>query len=64
MARGSSSIWGALIGIAALVVVNLVAIGYSYGGLSERVNNLCDRMERIESRIFDGGPYTPTGWLK
>ena len=39
---------GATIGILTLIVVNIGAVAYSYGKLSQKVSDLCRRVERIE----------------
>ena len=47
---------GGTIGVIALLVVNIVAVAYSYGKLSQKVNDLCRRMDRVEKII------NHTGW--
>lgn len=38
----------ALVGIGALVVINIVAVAYGYGKTTQKLNDLCRRMDRIE----------------
>ncbi len=52
---GAPEIVGALIGIGMLTLINLVAIAYSYGRMTEKVSRLCTRMERVERKLWNGG---------
>ena len=45
---------GAVIGIISLVMVNIAAVAFSYGRLSQKVNDLCARIGRVE-KILNGG---------
>lgn len=36
------------IGILGLLLVNIAAVAYSYGKLSQKVNDLCRRIGRVE----------------
>jgi len=49
----SGEIIGALIGIAGVVVLNIIMFAFGYGRLSERVKDYCARLERIET-ILNG----------
>jgi len=40
---------GMLIALVILAVVNVVAIGIAFGMLRQKVNDLCDRVSRLES---------------
>lgn len=44
----------ALIGLGALVIINIVAVAYSYGKLSQKVSDFCGRVDRLE-KIVNGG---------
>ena len=37
------------IGVALLVLTNIAAVAYSYGKLSQKVNDLCRRVTRLEN---------------
>ena len=52
---------GALIGIAGLTVLNLAAIAFSYGRMTQQVSNLCDRVKRLEDIVFLQGGQHGTG---
>lgn len=41
----------AIIGMGCLVVVNIVAVAYSYGKLSQKVTDLCRRTRGIETQV-------------
>ena len=47
---------GGTIGVMSLVVVNIALAAYSYGRLSQKVNDLCRRMDRVERIINNTGP--------
>lgn len=49
-----TGITAALIGIGMLVIINIVAVAYSYGKLSQKVNDFCQRVDRLE-KIENGG---------
>ncbi len=40
----------ALIGIGGLVIINIVAVAFSYGKLSSKVDSLSYRLERVEKK--------------
>jgi len=42
---------GGTVGIIVLIVVNIALAAYSYGRLSQKVNDLCRRMDRVEKII-------------
>jgi len=42
---------GATIGVMGLIVVNIAAVAYSYGMLSQKVKDICRRMDRVERII-------------
>ena len=42
------------IGIGALLIVQLVGFTYGYGKLTQKVNDICRRLNRIE-KIENGG---------
>lgn len=46
---------GALIGIAGMTILNLAAIAFSYGQMTERLKGVCDRVGRLEKKVFNGG---------
>ena len=43
----------ALIGVGALVIVNIIIAAYGYGRLNQKVCDLCRRMDRLE-KITNG----------
>lgn len=43
-----SSIIGALIGMAFLTVVNIAVVAFSYGKMTQKVDDLCRRVEKLE----------------
>lgn len=47
---------GGTIGVMSLIVVNIAVAAYSYGRLSQKVNDLCRRMDRVEKIINNPGP--------
>ena len=40
------------ISVGFLVVLNLLSVAYTYGKLSEKVQGLCDRVDKLESKVF------------
>ena len=42
-------------GIIVLVIVNIAVAAYSYGRLSQKVNDLCQRMDRVEKAANNPG---------
>ena len=51
----SASVLLSFIGIALLVVINITAVAFSYGRISQKVNDLCRRVDRIERIINHTG---------
>ncbi len=51
----SDSVLLSLVGIALLVVINIAAVAFSYGRLSQKVNDLCQRTDRVERIINHTG---------
>ena len=43
-------------GIIVLVIVNIAVAAYSYGRLSQKVNDLCRRMDRLEAIVNGRNP--------
>ena len=52
---------GATIGVITLLIINIAAVAYSYGSLSQKVNDLCRRVNRLEmlmnGHTAEGGKY-------
>lgn len=48
----------AFIGMGCLMVINIIAVAYSYGKLSQKVSDLCRRIRGVETQV-DG----ITKWL-
>ena len=42
---------GISIGTVGLVVINIAAVAYSYGKLSQKVSDLCRRIDRVEKTL-------------
>jgi len=42
-----------ILGIAGLVILNIIAVAFSYGMLTQKVKDLCRRMGRVED-ILNG----------
>ncbi len=38
-----------------VVVLNLIAFAFTYGKLSQKVDDACKRLESLERRITNGG---------
>ena len=51
----SESLLGGIMGIALLVIINIVLVAFSYGRLSQSVSDLCRRMDRVEKIINNSG---------
>lgn len=45
------SIIGSVIGVVFLTIVNVAVVSYTYGKLSQKVVELCRRVERMENRL-------------
>lgn len=45
------NIVGALVGIGFLTVVNVAVVSYSYGKMSQKVLDLCNRVKRLEELV-------------
>ena len=46
---------GVLVGfisVGFLVILNLLLAAYTYGKLSEKVQGLCDRVDKLENKVF------------
>lgn len=43
------------IGVIILISVNIAAVAFSYGKLSQKVTDLCQRIDRIEKVINNPG---------
>ena len=41
-------IWQTLMGLGSLSVINIALVAYSYGKLKQKVDNLCERVSRLE----------------
>jgi len=48
------TILAALIGVGGLVIVNIIAQAYTYGRLSQKVDDFCGRVERLEKIVHKG----------
>jgi len=46
---------GGTVGVISLLVVNIAVAAYSYGRLSQKVNDLCRRVDRVEKIINNTG---------
>ena len=46
---------GGTIAVIILVVVNIAAVAVGYGRVSQKVSDLCQRMERVEKAINNPG---------
>lgn len=46
---------GAFIGVGVFTIVNVIVVAFSYGKLTQKVNDLCGRMERVEKLINSKG---------
>jgi len=46
---------GALVGVGFLTIVNVAVVAYTYGKLTQKVKDLCDRMSRVEGIINSQG---------
>ena len=44
-----------IIGIIGLAAINIVAVAYSYGKLSQKVNDMGKRLERVEQILNNKG---------
>lgn len=47
---------GGTVGIMSLVVVNIALVAFSYGRLSQKVSDLCRRVNRVEAIINGRNP--------
>ena len=48
-----AQIVAALIGVGALVIINIIIAAYGYGRLNQKVCDLCRRVDRLE-KIING----------
>ena len=46
---------GEIIGVIALIVVNIAAVAYSYGSLRQEVKDITRRVDRIEKSVNGTG---------
>ena len=46
---------GSSIAILALVITNIAGVAYSYGRLSQKVNDICQRLSRLENTLNCSG---------
>ena len=44
----------ALVALGGLVIINIIAVAYTYGKISQKVSDFCQRVDRLE-RIKNGG---------
>ena len=44
-----------IIAVVILVVINITGVAYSYGMLSQKVKDLCRRLDRVEKAINNRG---------
>lgn len=46
---------GLTIGTLVVVILNLMAFTFTYGKLSQKVDDACKSIKRLEDKIFNGG---------
>lgn len=53
----SDAIVAALIGVAILVMINIILVAFTYGRLSQKVDDFCRRVDKLESKVFGNGSH-------
>lgn len=46
-----TQIVAALIGVGAMVLINIIIAAYGYGRLNQKVSDFCRRLEKVENRV-------------